>query len=138
MQVVLNVSDEQFESLVQGQLENISSEDLHDAMVKAINDYFTTHPQSIERLLFPYSSYDRYQEPTQLLKDMVAKCDFSALQPVVDDCIKLVSENKESILRNIIFNQMAETLMNTYFFREQLKSALTCEVMNAINSRNNQ
>ena len=138
MQVVLNVSDEQFDSIVKDQLGAISPEDLHESLIKAINDYFTTHPQSIERLLFPYSSYDRYQEPTQLLKDMVAKCDFSALQPVVDDCIKLVSENKESILRNIIFNQMAETLMNTYFFREQLKSALTCEVMNTINSRNNQ
>lgn len=138
MQVVINVSDDQFDSIVKDQLGAISPEDLHEALVKAINDYFTTHPQAIERLLFPYNSYDRYQEPTQLLRDMVKSCDFSGLQPVVDDCIKLVSENKESILRNIIFNQMVETLMNTYYFRDQLKSALTCEVMNAINSRNNQ
>ena len=138
MQVVINVSDDQFDSIVKDQLGAISPEDMHDALVKAINDYFANHPQAIERLLFPYSTYDRYQEPTQLLKSMVADCDFSGLQPVVDECIKLVSEKKESILRNIIFNQIAESLVNTYYFREQLKSAITCEVLNSLNSGNAQ
>ena len=137
MQVVLNISDEQFDAVVKDQLAAISPEDMHDAMLKALNDYFANNPQAVERLVFPYNSYERYHEPSQLLRDMVKTCDFSGLQPMVDACIKTVTENHKNILRDILLNQMTETLMNTYSFKEQLRSAIACEV-NSFNNRNSQ
>lgn len=136
MQVVINISDEKFDSVIKDQLSAISADEMHDALVKAVNDYFANNPKEIERLIFPYSSYDRYHEPSQLLKDMVKSCDFSELQPVVDACVQSVKIRHEELLKSLILELISKSLVETYGFREQLNQTIY-EVLNRMNAGNN-
>ena len=114
----------------------VSADEMHDALVKAVNDYFANNPKEIERLIFPYSSYDRYHEPSQLLKDMVKSCDFSELQPVVDACVQSVKIRHEELLKSLILELISKSLVETYGFREQLNQTIY-EVLNRMNVGNN-
>ena len=136
MQVVINISDEKFDSVIKDQLSVISTDEMHDALVKAVNDYFANNPKEIERLIFPYSSSDRYHEPSQLLKEMVKSCDFSGLQPVVDACVQSVKTNHEGILKTIILEMISRSLVDTYGFRDQLTQTIY-QVLNSMNIGNN-
>lgn len=136
MQVVINISDEKFDSVIKDQLSAISTDEMHDALVKAVNDYFANNPKEIERLIFPYSSYDRYHEPSQLLKDMVKSCDFSGLQPVVDACVQSVKTSHEEILKTLILEMISRSLVETYGFRDQLTQTIY-EILNCMNVGNN-
>lgn len=136
MQVVINISDEKFDSVIKDQLSVISADEMHDALVKAINDYFANNPKEIERLIFPYNSYERSHEPSQLLKDMVKSCDFSELQPVVDACVQSVKTRHEELLKTLILEMISSSLVNTYGFREQISQTIY-EVISRMNIGNN-
>lgn len=136
MQVVINISDEKFDSVIKDQLSAVSTDEMHDALVKAVNDYFANNPKEIERLIFPYNSYDRYHEPSELLKDMVKSCDFSGLQPIVDACVQSVKTSHEEILKTLILEMISRSLVETYGFRDQLTQTIY-EILSRMNVGNN-
>lgn len=128
MQLVLNISDEQFKDSIQDQIKAIDPKDLQGALVSAIKTYFTEDKYALEKLLFVQQSYGSNKEPSDILKNAMASLDYSELQPLVDDSIKLLRERYDRLLRDMLMQQIAEQLTKTYSFQSELQMAIQEEL----------
>ena len=129
MQLVLNISDEQFKDSIQDQIKAIDPKDLQGALVSAIKTYFTEDKYALEKLLFVQQSYGySNKEPSDILKNAMAALDYSELQPLVDDSIKLLRERYDRLLRDMLMQQIAEQLTKTYSFQSELQMAIQEEL----------
>ena len=84
---------------------------------------------SLEKLLFVQQSYGySNKEPSDILKNAMAALDYSELQPLVDDSIKLLRERYDRLLRDMLMQQIAEQLTKTYSFQSELQMAIQEEL----------
>lgn len=128
MQLVLNVSDEVFESTLEKQLFAVKPEDLQEALSGAIKEYFTKE-QNLEKILFSRDGYGSYgHHPTEIFKRVLESLDYSGLQVVADDCIKLLTERYESFLRGVFTQMLVDQLTTSYSFQQALQMAISSEL----------
>ena len=135
MQLVLNVSDDVFKDSIQDQISAIDPKDLQGALLDAIRTYFTENKQAVEKLLFDQDRWSNYREPSAILKTAMASLDYSELQSLADASIELLKSRYESLLRDMLMQQIAEQLTDTYSFRQQLQLAIQQELCTRENSR---
>ena len=128
MQLVLNVSDDLFNDTIKDQIKSLKPEDLQEALVGAIGTYFTENKQALERVFFDRSGYGSSDQPSAILRHIMASLDYSELQSVVDDAIKLMHERHETILKELLMEQIVHQLTSTYSFQSALSMAISSEL----------
>lgn len=127
MKVELNIDETQFKELLEGQLSKLPEDTIKDIIVSSIHEYFSQNNyERIEKMFIDTRSNYGFKEKTAnpFLEKLVKDCDYSMLQDVVNAAIENLVANNEKILRNIFIDAIANTITDTYGFRDSIRQAL--------------
>lgn len=133
LNIQITVTDEQMSSLIRGNLENLPDEKIQEIFSNALIEFFKTSDG--QKLFYTKEYYSSNPKPSDLLVKMVSNAvSKDLLKPCVDEFIKTISNQYESLIRECI----VKTFSNL-FFTEMTRYGMQAEFNNMLNQRlNNQ
>ena len=124
MEVKINVDDAKFNELFEKEHDALTKEDMHKIFEECVREYFRRNEyEKIDRMLFEKDRWGS-QIQTDYLKKMIANCDLSGLQDVIDICINELKENHFKLLKEVILDAIVSGFINNYTFHSNLKMAI--------------
>lgn len=139
MQVVLNIDDEKFDALFGQDKEILNKVDIHEIFENCIKEYFEKDDYKVLKDLFerPGSYYNSDSIATIFTKQMINNCDMSKMQEVVDVCIEEIKKNYNSLLKQVIADNLIYGLTNNYNFRESISMTVRDTVYQVLQEMKN-
>lgn len=133
LNIQITVTDEQMSSLIRGNLENLPDEKIQEIFSNALIEFFKTSDG--QKLFYTKEYYSSNPKPSDLLVKMVSNAvSKDLLKPCVDEFIKTISNQYESLIRECI----VKTFSNL-FFTEMTRYGMQAEFNDMLNQRlNNQ
>ena len=140
MEVKINVDESQFKDLLENELKALKPEELHEIMLECIKGYFTQNNyENLEPLLVKTKNQYGWAErsASDFTRGIIAGCDYSKLQDVVDLCIDKLKENHDHILKEILLESIVSGLTSSYRFKDEIDSAIREELYRIRQVENN-
>ena len=131
-QIVLNVDPETFQNVVEEGIKALPKEKLQELIIEGIGEYLRSNNyENVEKLFIDkkdkYGYKDIYAKP--VMEKLVADCDYSKLQDVVDAAIDSLKADYEKILTKTITGCIIDGLTDQYKFREAVREAVREVIM---------
>ena len=134
MELKVQVSDELFKDVAENSLRALKPEQLTEICQQAILEFFKRNNyDNVEKLIVDKGNYSWDYKASDFTHRIIESCDFSKLQEVVDKCIEELTNNYESMIKNIIADMICNGLTNNYAFQESLKHIIREEIIKGHN-----
>lgn len=131
LNIQITVTDEQMNSLIRGNLENLPDEKVQEIFSGALEAFLKT--DNGQKLFYTKRYYDSTPTPTPLLERMIGNViSKDLLKPCVDEFIAAIKDKYESIIKSAII-----TTFSNMFFTEMKSSALQYELQCAMEKMKN-
>lgn len=141
--VTVNIDEKMFDESVGEALKSLKPEEMKDMITNCIKEYLlgvnNKGVSNLETLM--YDKENTYYgssklKPSFFTEQIIEKLDYSALQEVVDECIKNLKENHKDILEEILLEMMVRGLTDTYNFATSVQSTIHSVMRDMNNPRN--
>ena len=120
-EIKLVISDEKFDEVVRGSLENIDQKALTEAIIQAIAEKLKTEDRLCNQLMFEEQGYFGNKTPSKLIMNSIEQCDMSKLQEVIDKMIDELKENYKEVLIGSITEMFYKTMEFKFGYSDTLK-----------------
>ena len=140
--VTVNIDEKMFDESVGEALKSLKPEEMKDMITNCIKKYLLgTNDKGVNNLeVLMYDKENTYYgtkiKPTFFTEQIIKNLDYSALQEVVDECIKNLKENHKDILEKILLEMMVSGLKDTYNFSTTLETTIQSVIYRMNNPRN--
>lgn len=126
-QVTIEVDEKMFADVINKELEALPKEKIQDIIVESIGEYLRSNNyENIERLFIDikdrYGYKDVYAKP--VMEKLVAGCDYSKLQDVVDAAIDSLKADYNKILIDTISECIVRGMTDHYGFRQAVEDSV--------------
>ena len=109
-------------------------------LTECIKQYFTNNDnKNIEKLIFDDSGsyYSHGKVRSEFTNNIFNNCDFSKLQPIVDQAIERLENNFNGVLTEVLGEALVRGLNDSYAFREKLNEIIDMKVHHIISDMKN-
>lgn len=140
MQVVLNIDEKMFDDAFGNVLMKMDDKQVADVLTECIKQYFTdNNNENIEKLIFDDSGsyYSHGKMRSEFIDNIFKNCDFSKLQPIVDEAINRLKNNFHGMLTEVLIEALTRGLNDTYAFRERLNEVIDMKVHHIVQDMKN-
>lgn len=139
MEIKINVDESMFKDILENELKALKPEEIHEVLVECIKNYFTQNNyENINKLLFKKSSgYGPTIISSDFTNAMIKSCDYSELQEIVNESIKILKNDYKNILNNILTDALIYGLTNSYTMNSVLRDTIQVEINNKLYNENN-
>lgn len=137
MEVKINVDESQFKDLLENELKALKPEELHEVMIECIKGYFTQNNyENLEPFLVKTKTQYGWDEKSasDFTKSIIAGCDYSKLQDIVDLCIDKLKGNYYDILKSILLESIVSGLTRSNKFQDEIGYIIREEIYRIRNS----
>ena len=139
MEIKINVDESMFKNVLENELKALKPEEIHEVLVECIKNYFTQNNyENINKLLFEKNG--AHYGPTIISSDftkaMIESCDYSELQEIVNESIKILKNDYKNILNNILTDALIHGLVNSYTMTSVLRDTIQIEMNNKLYNEN--
>jgi len=126
MEVKVEVSEDQLKELLDKEIKDLPKEIIQNILIECIKEYFSENDHRKINNIFieEHNRYGYTTQPSHFFETILRDCDYSGLQEIVDNCIKDLKENYESLLIKIITYMIAESLSKTTNFKSSMNEAV--------------
>lgn len=141
MQLVINLTDEQFktlESKVDSILRNVDTKDMYETTINAIIDRMNTE-EFINKIIYRINTYDRADRELSVFSKQILKSAETneKINNIIDQiCLEITNKKRNvvnDILSSILIDGLADQIANSYPIRSAL-AGLKSGLMNELNS----
>lgn len=135
MQVVLNIDEKMFDDAFGNVLMKMDNKQVADVLTECIKQYFIdNNNKNIEKLIFDDSGsyYNRGKMRSEFTDNIFKNCDFSKLQPLVDQAIERLENNFHGMLTEVLGEALVRGLTDSYAFRDRLNEVIDAKVHNIV------
>ena len=128
MEIKINVDDNAFNDIIKKELDAFSKEELHDIIIKMIEESFRS--SDIMKDLFITEETSRYSSTTKkipgpILMEAAKKFDLSpAIEELQADILKTLKEHHKELVENLLLSLMINGLCDNYEFRNKLEGIM--------------
>lgn len=128
MEITINVNDSAFNDIIKKELNAFSKEELHDIIIKMIEESFRS--SDIMKDLFITEETSRYSSTTKkipgpILMEAAKKFDLSpAIEELQADILKTLKEHHKELVENLLLSLMINGLCDNYEFRNKLEGIM--------------
>ena len=131
MQVVLNIDEKMFDDAFGNVLMKMDDKQVANVLTECIKQYFTdNNNKNIEKLIFDDSGnyYNRGKMRSKFTDNIFKNCDFSKLQPLVDQAIERLKNNFDGMLSEVLGEALVRGLTDSCSFRDRLSEVIDAKV----------
>lgn len=127
MEVKINVDEAMFKEILDKELSALTSEEIHEVIVHCIKEYFTKDDYAnIEKLIVTqkYNSWGQEKVVSEFTTKLIASCDYSGVQDVVDKAIETLKNKYDVLLKDLIRDMIIQSLSNSGVFRTAMENSI--------------
>lgn len=140
MQVVLNIDEKMFDDTFGNVLMKMDDKQVADVLTECIKQYFTdNNNKNIEKLIFDDSGsyYSHGKMRSEFTDNIFKNCDFSKLQPLVDQAIERLKNDFSGVLTEVLGEALVRGLNDSYSFRDRLNEVIDMKVHHIVQDMKN-
>lgn len=135
-EIKLVISDEKFDEVVRGSLDNIDPKALTEAIIQAIAEKLKTEDRLCNQLMFEEQGYFGNKTPSKLIMNSIEQCDMSKLQEVIDKMIDELKENYKEVLIGSITEMFYKTMEFKFGYSDTLKCVIEQNIHEYLSKNN--
>ena len=137
MEVKIEVSESQFKDILEKELTELPKETIQKVIVESIKEYFVQdNYKNLNAFLVDQNNGYGYATKTasKFLNEKLNDCNYSELQEVVDNMIKELKANYNTVLIERMTNILTRGITNDYAFQSAVEGIVTSQLIKMKNN----
>ena len=128
MEIKITVDESMFKDVLDKELNALTPEEIHEVLVSCIKEYFTQNNYAnIEKLITTTNNYGwggTDKTVSEFTNKLIASCDYSGLQEVVDKAVEDIKDKHEYIMKDLIRDMIVKSLTDSFAFKSSVENSI--------------